>query len=783
MKRIFIIFSVVLFSLNVFSQAFKTVVKDTAHNPIAFANIVVLNQNDTSLVLGLVTDTNGVATFTLDNPKNKYSVISFIGYKSDTIWLNNWRQEVILQPDTAFIQTVEITAKRPLVRLVDNKLLYDAQVVREKKVVISAFDLIRELPSIVSTDENSLNISGSGGTSILINGRISSMNYSTLINYLKTLPAERVENVEISYNAPAEWGVKGAAINVLIKRERNYSYSGQVGTSFGKRKDVDDLGQINYNANAFFASPKWNFDFSYEGGVYEFPSKWEDYINHHVTDNAGNEKIFNISSKTDGETHGNRNNFYSSVSYSFSDSKYMSLSYVGNFTPTYRVDRNSDNSYTGVTKYNQNNDEQVQDVSLFYSYGKSKPDQVLTFNAGLEYMYYSKDLIQKTKYREYLEDGTLSSLEDAFNYSADQEINLVKGFLNVSNFLPKNWKLSYGGLFSYTDNRNKQKNLDLLGTDNYTNRSTIDEKRVRAYISVRKNFMNDHLNLDATLIDEYYNYHGYETNDLLPNITVSYAKTPKHIFQLFNISHRNHPSYWSLQDYTKREDKYTISKGNPNLRPDLINNTAFKYIFNQRYSLMLGYVYVKDNLLTQEIFLPDTLLKLEQAMNLEQTQYAYVALDVPIEIGKRFSSSFSISVRRQQYKTDDWFGLEFDNRFWQLDFYNRTSFVIMTKPRILLNLTFNYFSHGYAAMQEYDDQYQLHVSLYGQFFDSRLKCNITLFNLVDNSPYIRYCNQLGQDWKHYGNFYEKMIFIELSYTFKGYRQRQQKNVDTSRFGM
>ena len=159
MKRIFIIFSVVLFSLNVFSQTFKTVVKDTAHNPIAFANIVVLNQNDTSLVLGLVTDTNGVATFTLDNSKNKYSVISFIGYKSDTIWLNNWRQEVILQPDTAFIQTVEITAKRPLVRLVDNKLLYDAQVVREKKVVISAFDLIRELPSIVSTDENSLNIS------------------------------------------------------------------------------------------------------------------------------------------------------------------------------------------------------------------------------------------------------------------------------------------------------------------------------------------------------------------------------------------------------------------------------------------------------------------------------------------------------------------------------------------------------------------------------------------------------------------------------------------------
>ncbi|MBO6118397.1 MAG: outer membrane beta-barrel protein [Bacteroidales bacterium] len=760
-----------------FAQSIQSTVKDSAQNPIMFANVAVLNKADSSLVIGTTTDSTGKFVLNTENPQNKFVIISFVGYKSYSADLKDLKSEVILDVDDTFLQTVEVKSTRQIVTLEDNKLKYDADAIREKKIVVSAFDLIKELPSVVSNDGENLTIVGTQASALLINGRVSTMSYDNLINYLKTLPADKVENVEISYNAPAEWNVRGSAINVILKKERHYSYSGQIGARY-RNQSANTFGTT---ASAFFASPKWNIDLSYDNAIGTGKNRMVTDVHHNVLGN-----IFDIHSDSYSKTKGSNHNIYSSVTYNIDDYKSLNLSYFGTYVPNQTQQGFSENSYTGNSESDNDIENTLHDISLHYDHGKSTPEQILSFNAGAEYTNYNNDYTQKMQYSEYSTDGvTLLPPYDAFSYNANQHINKVMGYLNINNSLPNGWSLAYGGRYTYTENKNRQTNIDLsqFATDNYKDTTLITEHSVRAFVSVRKSFLNNRLNLDATLTDEYYNNDGYEINDLLPDFTLSYMYNIDHILQLHNYTFRVHPSYWQLQDYTTHSDKYSIAKGNPYLRPDISNTTYFNYIFKQKYVLTVGYLYSKDNLVQQDYFLPDTLLKLRQTLNIEKTRLAFFNLSFPVEIGKRVTSRFQGNVRWQQYKSNDWFSLSFDTRYVQFTATNSTDIIISYKPKIILSLFVDYHSHGFAAMREYNGEIAADVSLRSEFLDGRLICNLSLNDIFESRYGIYYCNKLGQKYEMNSNFYNRYFRCEIAYKFKGYKQREKKQVDTSRFGM
>lgn len=240
MKKILLSLLLLIISFNVSAQIFSSVVKDSAGVPIYLANVAVLNKADSSLVTGTVTDSLGRFVLNIEKPENKFIVISFIGFKNYVSDVSNLNKIIVLQNDETYLQTVEVNTERQLVRLEKTKFIFDAEIVRQKKVVISAFDLIKELPS-VEGDENNLTLIGGQQPSILINYKKTKMNNSMLIGKLKTLPAEKVKDVEISFDGLVEYGVRGAVINVILFREKNYSYSGQIGGSY-RNQTVNGTG-------------------------------------------------------------------------------------------------------------------------------------------------------------------------------------------------------------------------------------------------------------------------------------------------------------------------------------------------------------------------------------------------------------------------------------------------------------------------------------------------------------------------------------------------------------
>ena len=89
-----------------------------------------------------------------------------------------------------------------------SKLIYDITQLTNTKLVTNAYEVIKNLPGIMEYN-GTLTLAGSGSVNILLNDKVSSMTYEQILTLLKSMPASRVEKVEIMYTTsptiPCSW--------------------------------------------------------------------------------------------------------------------------------------------------------------------------------------------------------------------------------------------------------------------------------------------------------------------------------------------------------------------------------------------------------------------------------------------------------------------------------------------------------------------------------------------------------------------------------------------------
>ena len=657
----------------------------------------------------------------------------------------------------------------------EGRLSYDAEVIREKKVISSAFDLITELPSVYSDDGNSITIIGGNGCRIVINGRPPTMSYENTLTYLKSIPAEKVINVEIAFSAPPQWFVgTGSAINVIIKREKDYTYSGRIGGSY-RNYTVNGTTLV---ASAFLTSPKWNFESSYSGGYYVNMTRTINTIKHNV-----NGQINDINSESFTIVRNLNHNPYLSVTRYFNDSTGLVLYYNGNIFPNMKRKNKFESNYIENSKSEQLTDNSLHGISSVFYRNSSNGT---SFNAGLGYTNYSSDREQKMQYGDSFE-----TLADYFLSEEQQKVNRFTGYFNVTNKLSKGWILNYGIYLDYTKTQNEQFYTDLTTPNSLPseNGSTIKDNNFSGYVSIRKNFLDGNLSFSLTLEDEYsknkYSKNeGYETNNLLPRLHISYSLSVDHMFIFENSTRRDHPSYWSMQDFVSRTNKYEQQIGNPSLRPSLINSTSLYYYFKQKYQIGVYYLYCTDNILRMMYQRPDTLLSVSQPINQQKTQALGLNVNIPIDIIKdRIAANVWYNMRAQQYKDDDWHGLSYDKRWVEHRITLSGDILISKKPQIIFTTSAWYHSRCFGGMIEQSDCWNLTLGLRSNLLNDRLYIGLRFADIFESEDCKTSMKMLGQYWESNSNFYHRMIFLQVFYKFKGYRNINQRGVDSSRMGI
>ena len=763
MKHLLVIVLCVCSIGQLMAQSITGKVVDEKQEPIPYASCVLINASDSTFVAGAVSNLEGV--FNLDVQEASYIIqISYLGYKTKEITCSSGDLgTIVLDVDTQTLDEVVVKGERPLVKMENNRLTYNISSILESKIVSNAHDLIKELPSVMSLDGNSLSLVGTTSTTICINGKKSQLDMSQLTDYLKSLPADEVEKVEVLYNAPPQWHVKGSVINVVLKKKKNYTINGQVqGSYVNQHRNSYDLG-----GTLMASTPKVDFDVMYKFADQRSISQ-TDMDGIHTVDDAK----YNILSTTKEYERNNKHSIYTNIGYKINDNNNLNFSYNGLIAPKSTSELYSNNSMFSNALSINLGENYLHNFALSYTSQKG-------VSAGVEYTNYVNSGTQNMQ----IFNG--DSFQNTFSYFTKQNIDKVKAYVDMSHTLKGNWTINYGVNYNFVKNSNIQENDDLQnsGENDYNKESIIDEHSAIAYVGFQKSFFSGKLSVNASLSGELYKINDYTKNALLPNVGITYMPSYNHIFQIGFNSLRTYPSYWQRQDYTSYSDEYIVNMGNPFLKPARTSNIEFTYVLKQKYIFQVSYYRVDDFFVSQSYQMPDELKLLYKSFNIDYTSNLNFTSIIPFSIGKWYNSNFIVSAYNERYKSNDWYGYKYDRDKWTGMFMLNNTFNISQKPKLSANLMLFYRTPTIQGIWNLGNNWCVNAGIKYSFLKDNailsLQCN-DIFESMYPKIKVRFENQ-HQDIN--SSAYSRNITLSFTYKFKGYKNKTRKEVDTSRFGI
>ena len=220
---------------------------DEQGEPVAYANIAILNPADSTLLSGGVSNESGYFAIPYER-EQILARISYVGYKTVCLLCDKEDIGTIqMQPETYTIQGVVVEGQRPVLRRKAGAIVFDT---RHITGAINAKDLLPYAPGIIIDNDN-ISLFGAGGIILCINGKEQKLQARDMLQLLQSYPASDVERIEISPSPGAGYSAEGNAgfVNIVLKKHESDFIGGSVTyarTQYEKHGDEANAGII-YN--------------------------------------------------------------------------------------------------------------------------------------------------------------------------------------------------------------------------------------------------------------------------------------------------------------------------------------------------------------------------------------------------------------------------------------------------------------------------------------------------------------------------------------------------------
>ncbi|MFL5385699.1 MAG: TonB-dependent receptor domain-containing protein [Longimicrobiaceae bacterium] len=211
-----------------------TVVDAESGTPLGAASVSVFSRPDSALVAGAIARADG--SFRIEGLRpGSYSLrISMMGYRPQagtvvTIAAEQPRAAVgpiRLARSAVALEGLTATGERQAVAIAPDRNTYQARTVAP--AATSASEVLEAVPSVQVDPDGKVSLRGNENVVVQINGRPSPMRGAQLAGYLKQLPANTLERVEVIPNPSARQDPEGMAgiINIVLKQNVDLGLSG-----------------------------------------------------------------------------------------------------------------------------------------------------------------------------------------------------------------------------------------------------------------------------------------------------------------------------------------------------------------------------------------------------------------------------------------------------------------------------------------------------------------------------------------------------------------------------
>ncbi len=684
--------------------------------------------------------------------------------------------ETILVNDSITLNLPEVfvKAERPLVKVADGKLQYDIPNLMKSKPVDNAFDILGELPGVGKNGAN-ISLLGTSETTIIINGRKSSMTPEQLADMLKATPSSKVKKIEVMYSTPPQYGVRGASINVVIENDRSLA---------------DILkGEISLTGKqAWYFSPTALMNLSYTGKKYAADLSYSANYRHgrstedmHAEPTVNGTK-YDILQKNWSENKGISHNLRGAFEYDFSNKDKLSASYTGKYVQDKPVSlRGGQTDFKGIETVNTAS--RTTGPSFLHStridYNGHK-----NLNAGIDYTFYKDKSLQ-----DLVNNFEDSNDQDRRNESK-QKSQRANIYINHFVVVGEGWKISYGAEASLSGTTNE---ASALLNNEKESEGTFYMKQKEHSAGIFGGFSRSFgkkFTLNASLAVRYYKASVdsagkkgtlWDQADLFPSLSAVYRIDRSNMLQFSLSSNRKYPSYWATTPNTYYMNIYSVIKGNPQLKPELNYSMQLTYIIKNKYVLGAFANFQPDKIQQMSYQQHDRLQSVFHSINLDtHTMYGLMAV-VPFRAGEVLSSRLTLMGFSIHDK-----GTLVDISFDRKKLFGRamlTNTIFLTRDKNLsLDISGDYSSPAIQGIYDIDPLYSLDAALVWTLPKKRLRLTLKGSDLLNSQKPLTHIDEQGQ--KSRMELFQdiRSVSLTLRYSFGGYKEKKVKSVDTSRFG-
>ena len=742
------------FASSVFSQTTGKVV-DINQQPVEGATIVM--QLPDSTYLG-ATISAADGTFILEpEPENYQLIIQHLLYKTRQVKGQACDAGVItLESKDYNLEEVVVKGEKPLVKVENGRLGYNLSVLSEKQVVNNAYEAITKLPG-VQESSGILSLAGANSLTIVMNGKPTTMTAEQLETLLRNTPVNRVEKAEVMYSAPSELHVRGAIINVVMKRSNDYSFQGELSTYY-QNKYFSSGGA---NGNFRLSTPKVTLDVMYGTDNIKMLEYTELFSRHTLSD-----KVYEITQNEKLSSKSWVHNVRTALEYNINKKNHLNVAYTGSFTPDGHNRSIADGSFqqSNLDKFTDN---KMNNITVQYSSG-------IGLEVGGDYTRYTSDNNQ-TMFTQ-LSDKNKSS----YTLTGGQRIDRYSIYADQKHNLTNNWGIGYGVAYRYAKDYDFQTYNNVTGNIQTENtEAKLNEQTASFYFSLNKNWTTG-TSLSISAIGEYYTIGNYHKWAVYPQASLTYLKSPKHIFQLSLSTDKTYPGYWDMQSSVTYLNGYSELQGTPGLRPMTNYNLNGTYILKQKYIFGMFYTHTSDYFAQSPYQATDRLALIYKNTNWNYMRMIGANIILPFSIGNWYDARLTLVGMQARQKCERFFDVPFDRKKWM--FVGTFDNTFMVGKNLSFELTGNIQTPFIQGTLDLNSSFNLTAGMKWSFAKNRCSLIARCSDIFNSSMPDMKVRFKGQHLDMNTGFYTRTVSLNFTYRFGGYKKQEIKGVDTSRFG-
>ncbi|MBD0377570.1 MAG: carboxypeptidase regulatory-like domain-containing protein, partial [Flavisolibacter sp.] len=212
MQKIVLLIFVLCISLFTFSQNQKGSVTLSIINdqkaPLENVTVELLRSKDSALVKAALSDKSGTASFENIALGTYLAKATMVGYlpRHTTSFSLSEEQATIQLPTLIMtaaadnhMQGVTVATKKPFIQKLSDRIVVNV----ENSIIgagSSALDVLERSPGVTVDQNDAISLRGRSGVIIMIDGKPTPMSGNDLANYLRGLPSNAIERIDIITN-------------------------------------------------------------------------------------------------------------------------------------------------------------------------------------------------------------------------------------------------------------------------------------------------------------------------------------------------------------------------------------------------------------------------------------------------------------------------------------------------------------------------------------------------------------------------------------------------------